>query len=173
MGTAPSGLPANRISIRIHQHRTSDADAHLFHHGAKRKSASRRSIPRLKATMGVRLDSERKGGSGGSTERFPCEGQRNERGHSISSPPGSSSTTPALTNYDWLRSPRPRQSFQDPEDTSRSVRIRRRIFVGEIGFLALGCSAIASTSRRPPLLALPLTTRVASAPRRFYVVFVT
>jgi hypothetical protein len=41
----------------------------------------------------------------------------------------------------------------------------------EIGFLALGCSAMAGTSRR--LLALPLTTRVASAPRRFYVVFVT
>jgi len=37
MGTAPSGLPASRMSMRIHQHRTSDADAHLFHHWCKKK----------------------------------------------------------------------------------------------------------------------------------------
>ena len=37
MGTAPSGLPASRISTRIHQYRTSDADAHLFHHRCNKK----------------------------------------------------------------------------------------------------------------------------------------
>jgi hypothetical protein len=37
MGSAPSSLPASRISTRIHQDRTSDADAHLFHHWWNKK----------------------------------------------------------------------------------------------------------------------------------------